>query len=103
MWPLGRPGSRTRVQERPSLLVAWPITGSTVRTPVSGRRAGTVSSRRERTLGRARAMWSRSSTSSGWAAGGRPAAARAGAVRTPPATAVESVTASAVTTACFIR
>ena len=41
--PLGRPGSRTCTQRLPSLPLTAPITGSTVRTFVSGRTAATGS------------------------------------------------------------
>ena len=36
--PLGRPGRRTCTQERPPRMTRLPITGSTVRTCVRGRR-----------------------------------------------------------------
>ena len=46
VWPLGRPGSRTCTQRLPSLPLTKPITGSTVRTLVSGRWAATGSTTR---------------------------------------------------------
>ena len=66
-------------------LVAWPRTGRTVRTRVSGRRAGIVSIRCERRLGALRTMWSCSSTTSGWLRGALAAAAEAGAARSASA------------------
>ena len=67
------------------LPVAWPSTGSTVRTRVSGRCAGIVSIRCARRLGAVRTMWSCSSTTSGWLRGALAAAAEAGAARSASA------------------
>jgi hypothetical protein len=46
VWPFGRPGSRTRSQAAPPT-DRWPITGSTVRSPVIGRVPGTSSTAEE--------------------------------------------------------
>ena len=51
MCPLGRPGRRTCTQRLPSLPLTAPITGSTVRTWVSGRTAATGSMTRACVLG----------------------------------------------------
>ncbi len=60
VWPLGRPGSRTRSQA--SSRPPWPRTGSTVALRVSGRRAATTSMRPPSAFGARRATWSPSST-----------------------------------------
>src|SRR5579859_3730531 len=68
--PLGRPGSRTSTQDRPSLAAARPSTGRTVRTPVSGRREAMVAIGRALIDGAVWAMWSRNSTTRSCPAGG---------------------------------
>ena len=71
VWPLGRPGSRTRSQ---APFAALPSTGRTVRTLVSGRREETASIRSELASGRTWAVCEASRTTSGRSAGGFSAA-----------------------------
>jgi hypothetical protein len=93
---LGRPGSATRIQELPSvLLMAEPRRGSTVRTRVSGRRDRTISTRGAWVPGRLRATWSCSTRICGWRSNSPAAEAGAEGPRAQPIAVAMSASATA--------
>lgn len=64
--PFGRPESRTRSQRSPPRPVRWASTGSTVRTSVIGRRAGTSATNAEPLAGFDNALCGANSVTSVW-------------------------------------